>query len=57
LVEARADLTDIFKKTGLPSEFDDQKGSVLNGIAYNPETKSFYITGKYWSKIFEIRFN
>jgi len=28
---------------------------VLNGIAYNPETGSFYLTGKYWSKLFEVR--
>lgn len=27
---------------------------VLNGIAYNPETKKIYITGKNWPKIFEI---
>lgn len=30
---------------------------VLNGIAYNPDTKKFYITGKNWSKIYELRFN
>lgn len=27
---------------------------VLNGIAYNPETKTFFVTGKHWSKLFEI---
>jgi len=27
---------------------------VLNGIAYNPETKTIFVTGKNWSKIFEI---
>ena len=31
-------------------------GSVLNGIAYNPETESFYITGKNWPKLFEVVF-
>jgi glutaminyl-peptide cyclotransferase len=30
---------------------------VLNGIAYNPATKSIYVTGKLWPKIFEIKFN
>ena len=30
--------------------------SVLNGIAYNPETDTFYITGKYWPRLFEVRF-
>lgn len=29
---------------------------VLNGIAYNPETKKFYVTGKNWSKIYELQF-
>ncbi len=27
---------------------------VLNGIAYNPVTKSIYLTGKYWPKLFRI---
>ncbi|TPG33335.1 glutaminyl-peptide cyclotransferase [Flavobacterium pectinovorum] len=27
---------------------------VLNGIAYNPKTKTIFVTGKNWSKIFEI---
>jgi glutaminyl-peptide cyclotransferase len=30
--------------------------AVLNGIAYNPETDTFFITGKYWSRVFEVRF-
>ncbi len=31
-------------------------GSVLNGIAYNSETETFYITGKNWPKLFEVVF-
>ncbi len=31
--------------------------AVLNGIAYNPTTKNFYITGKNWPLLFEIKFN
>ena len=27
---------------------------VLNGIAYNKERKTFFVTGKKWDKIFEI---
>ncbi|KFF05601.1 glutaminyl-peptide cyclotransferase [Flavobacterium reichenbachii] len=27
---------------------------VLNGIAYNPATKTIFVTGKYWDKMFEI---
>jgi glutamine cyclotransferase len=28
---------------------------VLNGIAYNPKTKTLFVTGKNWDKMFEIR--
>ena len=27
---------------------------VLNGIAYNPDTKTLFITGKRWDKLFEV---
>ncbi len=27
---------------------------VLNGIAYNPDTKTIFVTGKHWDKLFEI---
>lgn len=35
----------------------DQKlntDEVLNGIAYNEKTKTFFVTGKHWGKLFEI---
>lgn len=28
---------------------------VLNGIAWNPEKRTFYVTGKRWPKLFEIK--
>jgi len=31
------------------------KADTLNGIAYNPETKKFYVTGKNWAKIYELQ--
>ena len=31
------------------------KLDVLNGIAYNKKTKTFFVTGKYWNKLFEIK--
>ena len=31
-------------------------GSVLNGIAWNPQSETFYITGKNWPKLFEVVF-
>ncbi len=33
----------------------DDKDDVLNGIAWNPEKKTFYLTGKRWPKLFEIK--
>jgi glutamine cyclotransferase len=33
-----------------------ESGQVLNGIAYNPETETFYITGKRWPVLFEVTF-
>ena len=29
--------------------------NVLNGIAYNSTNKKLYLTGKYWSKLFEVQ--
>ncbi len=31
-----------------------KNAEVLNGIAYNPATKTIFVTGKYWDKMFEI---
>lgn len=28
---------------------------VLNGVAYHPERQTFFVTGKYWDKLFEIQ--
>jgi len=28
---------------------------VLNGVAYHPCRKTFFVTGKYWDKLFEVR--
>ena len=29
---------------------------VLNGIAFDPATGNFLLTGKYWPTMFEVRF-
>ena len=52
--------------TGQVTEYIDASGllrgndligaEVLNGIAYDPNAKTFYITGKWWPKMFEVRF-
>ena len=35
----------------------DPLNSVLNGIAYHPERKTFFVTGKNWNRLFEMRFS
>ena len=30
--------------------------AVLNGVAYNPESETFYLTGKLWPTLFEVTF-
>lgn len=43
-----------FNAAGLLS-VDERRGvDVLNGIAFIPESGNFYITGKYWPKLFEV---
>ena len=48
-VEGIADLRGLKNKVEQHSSLD-----VLNGIAYDQETKKLYVTGKNWSKLFEI---
>ncbi|MEX0291209.1 MAG: glutaminyl-peptide cyclotransferase [Flavobacteriaceae bacterium] len=33
----------------------DNTDAVLNGVAYHPKRKTFFVTGKYWDKLFEVR--
>jgi glutamine cyclotransferase len=49
VVEAILNLKDLKSKVTPHPDLD-----VLNGIAYNPKTKTFFVTGKNWDKMFEI---
>ncbi|MGL2994593.1 glutaminyl-peptide cyclotransferase [Flavobacterium sp. TSSA_36] len=49
-VEAILNLVDL--KNKITPQIDTD---VLNGIAYNPKTKTFFVTGKNWDKMFEIK--
>jgi glutamine cyclotransferase len=51
-VVARLDLTELVNRVKAEAPYSQD----LNGIAYNPETKKIYVTGKYWPQIFEIQF-
>ena len=50
VVEGVVNLADLQSKTTPLPERD-----VLNGIAYNPTTKTFFVTGKNWDKIYEVK--
>ena len=49
-------VTDYINAAGLLRGGDLIGSEVLNGIAYNPNAQTFYITGKWWPKMFEVRF-
>lgn len=51
-VVAEANLEDILIKYA-PDDLN-RKIDVMNGIAYDSSSNHFFITGKYWSKLFEI---
>jgi len=40
-------------KVSRGAEWDDTN-SVLNGVAWHPERKTFFVTGKNWDKLFEV---
>lgn len=52
-VEGRIDFSGMLQKYGKDYPGKD----VLNGIAYNAASKTFYITGKKWPVLFEIKLN
>lgn len=41
--------------SNLKSKITNPEKDVLNGIAYNPTTKTVFVTGKDWDKMFEIK--
>ncbi|MBA7552499.1 hypothetical protein ES705_45063 [subsurface metagenome] len=49
IVIGKLDLTAI-----IPGDLPEEYSHVLNGIAYNPDNRTFYITGKLWPLIYEI---
>ncbi|WP_343589024.1 glutaminyl-peptide cyclotransferase [Flavobacterium sp.] len=44
----------ILNLSDLRKSLKAKNAEVLNGIAYNPATKTIFVTGKYWDKMFEI---
>ena len=56
-VTASVDLGDLFGQAGIVFQPQNPSEDVLNGIAWQPRTKTFIVTGKHWPKSFEIRLN
>jgi glutamine cyclotransferase len=52
-VVAKADLTDIWNHL----QQKDSNADVLNGIAYDADSKKIYITGKKWPDMYEVQFS
>ncbi len=60
---ATGNITSLIDASGLLSEEEranlnanPNTGAVLNGIAYDAENDVFFITGKFWPTMFEVRF-
>ncbi|MEO5839959.1 MAG: glutaminyl-peptide cyclotransferase [Acidimicrobiales bacterium] len=53
---ATGKVTAVIDASGLLTAVETKGVDVLNGIAYDPATKTFLLTGKYWPTIFEVRF-
>ena len=45
----------VLDMSGLRKLVNVTMDDVLNGIAYNPKTKTIFVTGKNWDKMFEIK--
>lgn len=45
----------VLDMSGLRKFINVTLDDVLNGIAYNPKTKTIFVTGKNWDKMFEIK--
>ena len=50
------DVTGTVDASGLLTSAEAASVDVLNGIAFNPATGHFFVTGKLWPKLFEVRF-
>lgn len=49
-------VTDIYSAVGIVDRAEANTDmDVLNGIAFHPATGNLLVTGKYWSKIYEVR--
>ncbi|MEZ5407581.1 MAG: glutaminyl-peptide cyclotransferase [Acidimicrobiales bacterium] len=52
VVTATADVADL-----VPDAYRGDRNAVANGIAHDPETGAFWLTGKLWPVTYEVRFH
>ena len=55
--ESGAVVAEMYLNNLLKPEETTTRTDYLNGIAYNKDSKTFFITGKRWPKMFELRLN
>ena len=48
-------VTSVLDASGLLTPAERASSDVLNGIAYRPDTDTFFLTGKLWPRLFEVR--
>ena len=59
-VVGKIDCSNLLQKSGMninAANYSVNTGDVLNGIAYDSAKQSFYVTGKTWPALFEIKLN
>ncbi len=59
-VVGKIDCSNLLQKSGVnynSNNYSANTGYVLNGIAYDSAKQCFYITGKMWPALFEIKLN
>ena len=50
-------MTAMIDASGLLTPAEQTAGAeVLNGIAYNSDSRTFFLTGKLWPRLFEVTF-
>lgn len=54
--KAGGTVTAVIDASGLLSAPERARADVLNGIAHDPKSGDFYVTGKLWPKLFRVRF-
>ena len=56
IIDPQSGAVEVIDFSGLKSKVEQVSNlDVLNGIAYHHKRKTFFVTGKNWSKLFEVK--